>query len=186
MPPKRTITGIAPGSMNPKIEKAINEQINAELYSAYLYLSMSSWFDSRGLKGFAHWERIQAMEERDHALKFFDYLLSRGGRAVMKAVQAPPSEWKGYKEVFEIQLAHEQKVTSLINAIMDLAIAERDHASVNMLQWFVAEQVEEEENARGILDQMSMIEKEKGVGLLYMLDRELAARVYTPPAASTG
>lgn len=187
--PKATPKGnpgkVSRSGMNPRLEKAINDQIKAELYSAYLYLSMSSWFDSEGLKGFAHWERVQAMEERDHALKFFDYLLSRGGRAVMQAIEAPPLEWRGYKEVFETQLAHEQKVTSLINAIMDLAIAERDHASVNMLQWFVAEQVEEEENAREILDQMSMIEKEKGVGLLFMLDREMGARVYTPPPAST-
>ncbi len=172
------------GSMNPKIEKAINEQINAELYSAYLYLSMSSWFDSTGLKGFANWERIQAMEERDHALKFFDYVCARGGRAIMTKIDAPPVSWKSPADAFETQLNHELKVTSLINTLVDLAIAEKDHATVNFLQWFVSEQVEEEENARTILDQLKMISQEKGVGLLYMLDKEMAARVYNPPAPS--
>lgn len=170
------------GIMNPKLESAINEQINAEFYSAYLYISMSSWFDSTGLKGFASWERIQAMEERDHALKFFDYLCARGGRAVMKAIEAPPSTWKTPQDVFEAQLEHELMVTGLINNLVDLAMAEKDHATVNFLQWFVSEQVEEEENARNTLDQLKMISQEKGVGLLYMLDKEMATRIYTPPA----
>lgn len=169
------------GIMNPKLETAINEQINAEFYSAYLYLSMSSWFESAGLKGFASWERIQAMEERDHALKFFDYLCTRGGRAVMQAIAAPPSTWKSPQDAFEAQLQHELKVTDLINNLVDLAMAEKDHATVNFLQWFVTEQVEEEENARTTLDQLKMISQEKGVGLLYMLDKEMATRVYTPP-----
>ncbi len=173
------------GIMNPKLEKAINEQINAELYSSYLYLSMSSWFDSTGLKGFASWERIQAMEERDHALKFFDHLCARGGRAIMKAIEAPPYSWKSPQDAFETQLEHELKVTGLINNLVDLAMAEKDHATVNFLQWFVSEQVEEEENARNTLDQLTMISQEKGVGLLYMLDKEMATRVYTPPATTT-
>lgn len=170
--------------MNPKIEKALNEQINAELFSAYLYLSMSSWFDSKGLRGFANWERIQAMEERDHATKIFDYVLTRGGRAIMTKIDAPKTEWKDPKDAFETQLAHELKVTSLINNLVNLSISEKDHATMNFLQWFVNEQVEEEDNARTILDQLSMISMEKGVGLLYMLDKELATRVYTPPAPS--
>ncbi|HWQ68285.1 MAG TPA: ferritin [Methanospirillum sp.] len=167
--------------MNPKLETAINEQVNAEFYSAYLYLSMSSWFDSIGLKGFAHWERIQAMEERDHALKFFDFICARGGRAIMKQITTPPAEWKTPQELFEAQLEHELKVTGLINNLVDLAMAEKDHATVNFLQWFVGEQVEEEENARTILDQLKMINQEKGTGLLYMLDKEMATRIYTPP-----
>ena len=171
--------------MNPKLEKAINEQVNAEFFSAYLYLSMSSWFDSAGLKGFANWERIQAMEERDHALKFFDYICARGGRAIMATIDAPPASWKNPQEAFEAQLAHELKVTGLINNLVDLAMAEKDHATVNFLQWFVREQVEEEENARTILDQLKMISQEKGVGLLYMLDKEMATRVYTPPVLSS-
>lgn len=177
--------GTGSGGMNPRIEEAINEQINAELYSAYLYLSMSSWFDSAGLKGFANWERIQAMEERDHAMKFFDYIAARGGRAVMKAIEAPPASWESPQQAFETQLAHELTVTSLINNLVDLAIAEKDHATVNFLQWFVSEQVEEEENARDIRDQLSMISQEKGAGLLYMLDREMGARTYTPPGTTS-
>jgi ferritin len=173
------------GIMNPKLEEAINEQINAELYSAYLYLSMSSWFDSTGLKGFAHWERIQAMEERDHALKFFDYVCARGGRVIMKQIAAPPISWKTPQEAFETQLNHELKVTDLINTLVNLAMGEKDHATVQFLQWFVGEQVEEEENARTILDQLKMISQEKGVGLLYMLDKEMGTRIYTPPVQAS-
>lgn len=168
--------------MNDKMEKAIIEQINAEFYSAYLYLSMSSWFDSIGLKGFAHWERVQAMEERDHALKFFDYVLSRGGRVIVKPIDAPPVQWKNPQDVFESQLQHELKVTDMINNLVNLSMSTKDHASTNMLQWFVGEQVEEEENARTILEQLKMMGKEKS--LLYMLDKELATRVYTPPVPS--
>lgn len=180
-PPIEVTPQVSSGGMNPKVEKAINEQINAEFFSAYLYLSMSSWFDSAGLKGFAHWERVQAMEERDHALKFLDYLLSRGGKAVMQKIEAPPVVWNDAKDAFETQLAHELKVTELINNLVNLSMTEKDHATVQILQWFVSEQVEEEGNARTILDQLRMISQEKGAGLLYMLDKELAARVYTPP-----
>ena len=185
MVPKKRVSAAPVGSMNPKVEEALNEQINAELYSAYLYLSMSSWFDSIGLRGFANWERVQAMEERDHALKIFDYVLARGGRAVMQQIDAPPTEWKDAKDAFETQMAHELKVTSLINNLVDLSISEKEHATVNFLQWFVNEQVEEEENARTILDQLKMISQEKGVGLLYMLDKELGTRTYTAPGTSS-
>jgi len=184
MPPRKKVSAASASGMNQKVELALNEQINAELHSAYLYLSMSSWFDSTGLRGFANWERIQAMEERDHALKIFDYVITRGGRAVMTQIDAPQSEWKDAKDAFETQLAHEQKVTSLINNLVDLSISEKDHATGNFLQWFVNEQVEEEDNARTILEQLKMISQEKGAGLLYMLDKELAARTYTPPAPS--
>ncbi len=185
MVPKKRVSAAPVGAMNMKVEKALNDQINAELYSAYLYLSMSSWFDSIGLRGFANWERVQAMEERDHALKIFDYVLSRGGRAIMQQIDAPQIEWKDAKDAFETQMAHELKVTSLINNLVDLSISEKEHATVNFLQWFVNEQVEEEENARTILDQLRMISQEKGVGLLYMLDKELGARTYTAPVTSS-
>jgi len=175
------MTGTSAHGMNPAVEKALNEQINAEFYSAYLYLSMSSWFDSIGLRGFATWERVQAMEERDHALKIFDYVLARGGRAIMQPIAAPPTEWMDPKDAFETQMAHEIKVTGLINNLVNLSMDEKDHATVNFLQWFVNEQVEEEENARTILEQLKMISQEKGAGLLYMLDKELGTRVYTPP-----
>ncbi|HPY60659.1 MAG TPA: ferritin [Methanospirillum sp.] len=184
MPPKKMRNPGPASGMNPEVEKALNEQINAELYSAYLYLSMSAWFDSAGLRGFANWERIQAMEERDHALKIFDYVLARGGQAVMKQIDAPKADWTDAKDVFETQMAHEIKVTGLINDLVDLSISEKDHATVNFLQWFVNEQVEEEENARNILDQLKMISQEKGAGLLYMLDKELGTRTYIPPGTS--
>lgn len=167
--------------MNTKLEKAINEQINAELYSAYLYLSMAAWFNSQGLKGFTNWERVQAQEERDHALKFYDYVLARGGKVTMTLIQGPPTEWKSPADAFAFQLQHEIHVTSLINNLVNLAMKEKDHASYNMLQWFVDEQVEEEGNARDILDKLNLIKEEKGTGVLYMLDKELAMRVYTPP-----
>ena len=182
--PRKILEPAQAGRMNPVIEKALNEQINAELYSAYLYLSMSSWFDSVGLKGFANWERVQAMEEQAHALKIFDYLLTRGGRAIMTQIDAPQVTWKDAANAFETQMAHEIKVTELINNLVDLSIREKDHATLNFLQWFVSEQVEEEDNARTILDQLKMISQEKGVGLLYMLDKELAARTYAQPDSS--
>lgn len=163
--------------------EAINEQIKWELYSAYLYLSMSSWFESIGLKGFANWERIQAMEERDHAMKFYAYVLSRGGRVILQSIDAPPSEWESPLAAYEFQLSHEKTVTARIENLMNIAIEEKDHASASMLQWFINEQVEEEENAKSIVDQLKMVSGETGKGLLYMLDKDLAARVYHPIVA---
>ncbi len=158
-----------------KIQDAINDQINAELFSSYLYLSMSSWFDSQSLEGMAHWMRIQAQEELAHSLKFFDHLLERGGRAMLAAVEGPRKEWGSPLEVFEETLAHEQKVTGLINDIVDRAINEKDHATAAFLQWFVTEQVEEEATASTILDRLRMI-GDNGVALL-MIDKELAVRM---------
>jgi ferritin len=170
--------------MNPNVEKALNEQVRWELYSSYLYLSMSSWYESIGLRGFANWERVQAQEELAHALKFFDYIIARGGRAILLPVEAPPAEWASPLEGFEFQLAHEQKVTALINGLVNLAIDERDHATSNMLRWFVDEQIEEEANAGELVDKLRMIGEDGASGLLYMLDKELATRVYTPPATA--
>jgi ferritin len=169
--------------MNPKLEKAINEQIKWELYSAHLYLSMSSWYESIGLRGFATWERVQFQEEQFHAMKFFDYVIARGGRVLLQALDAPPVEWKSPLEAFEFSLAHEQMVTGRINDLVNLALEEKDHATYNMLQWYVDEQVEEEANASEIVTKLGMIEKEGASGLLYMLDKELGTRVFTPPAA---
>lgn len=167
--------------MNEKILGAINEQIKWELYSSYLYLSMSAWYDSIGLRGFANWERIQAMEERDHALKFYDYVLSRGGIIELQAIDAPPSSWDSPEKAFEFQYAHEQSVTARINNLVEIAQEEHDHATYNMLQWFVDEQVEEEDNARTILEQLKVIRNETGKGILFMIDKDLAARIYHPP-----
>jgi ferritin len=161
--------------INKKIEEAVNSQINAEQYSAYLYLSMSSYFQDKGLKGFAHWMEIQAAEEFAHSRKFYRYLFDRGGRVILRAIDGPPTEWKSPENVFEEIYKHEQKVTGLINDLVNLAIAEKDHATNNMLQWFVAEQVEEEASALEILDELKLIGND-GNGLL-MKDRELAQRI---------
>lgn len=161
--------------INKKVEDAVNSQINAEQYSAYLYLSMSAYFQNKGLKGFAHWMEIQAAEEFAHSRKFYRYLFDRGGRVMLKAIDGPPTEWKSPEHVFEEIYKHEQKVTGLINDLVNLAIAEKDHATNNMLQWFVAEQVEEEASALEILDELKLIGND-GNGLL-MKDRELGLRV---------
>ena len=168
--------------LNARIEEAINDQIKWEFYSAYLYLSMSTWYESTGLRGFANWERVQFQEEQAHALKFLDYVIARGGRVILQQVDAPQAEWESPRRGFEHQLEHEQLVTSKINNLVNLAIEEKDHATYNMLQWFVNEQVEEEANATEILDKLRMIEEGGGSGMLYMLDKELQARVFTPPA----
>jgi len=167
--------------MNGKILDAINDQIKWELYSSYLYLSMSAWYDSIGLRGFANWERIQAMEERDHAMKFYDYVLSRGGIIELQAIDAPPSLWESPEMAFEFQYEHEQSVTAKINNLVEIAHEEHDHATYNLLQWFVDEQVEEEENARTILEKLNMVSDETGMSVLFMVDKDLAARVYHPP-----
>ncbi len=162
--------------LSKKIETAINEQINAEFYSAYLYLSMSSYFEDINLTGFANWMRIQYMEENAHALKLFDYVHERGGKVELKNIEHTPKTWKTPVEIFELTLEHERKVTSLIHDLVNLAIEEKDHATNNMLQWFVSEQVEEEATADEILNRLKMFEG-KGPGL-FMMDRELATRTF--------
>ncbi|NVO67695.1 ferritin [Methanofollis tationis] len=160
--------------------EALNRQINRELYSAYLYLSMSAWFSNRNLPGFANWMRVQMQEEQFHALKFYDYVVARGGRLIMQAIEAPPSEWESPLAVFEATYAHEQKVTAMIHDLVELAQKEKDYATYNFLQWYVNEQVEEEANDTGIIERLKMIREETNA--LFMLDRELATRVFTPPA----
>ncbi|WP_461210534.1 ferritin [Desulfocurvus sp. DL9XJH121] len=162
-----------------KMEKAINEQIKWEMYSGYLYLSMSAWFADQGLPGFAQWMRVQAQEELSHAVKFYDYVLDRGGRVELLAVDKPENEWKSPLAVLEHTLEHERSVTARINDLMSLALDERDHAAGIFLQWFVEEQVEEEDNVGDALDKLRMVSKD-GSGL-YMLDKEMATRVFTPP-----
>ncbi len=164
-----------------KVEKALNRQLNRELYSAYLYLSMSAYFESTNLRGFANWMRIQAQEELMHAMKFYDYVSERGGRVTMEAIEAPPSEWKSPLEAFEHVYEHEQKVTGLINELVNLAVAEQDHATNGFLLWFVTEQVEEEASADEVRHKLRLIGEDGGG--LFMLDAEMAQRVFTPPAA---
>jgi ferritin len=170
--------------LNKKIEAAFNGQMNAEMYSAYLYLSMSAYFESTGMAGFANWMRVQAQEEMVHAMKFFDHVNGRGGRVTLKAIEGPQTEWKSAVAAFEHVYEHEQKVTSLINGLVNLAIEEKDHASRSFLQWFVDEQVEEEDSASTVLDRLKLI-GDSGNGL-FMMDRELGQRVFTPPATSEG
>jgi len=164
--------------LSKKMEAAINEQINAELYSAYLYLSMSAWFEGKNLKGFANWMYIQWQEETAHAMKFFNYVNERGGSVVLKAIDKPKASWKSIIEVYAETLKHEQHVTALINNLVNIAVSEKDHATNNFLQWYVAEQVEEEANATGILEELKLIEG-KGPALL-MIDREMKQRVFVP------
>jgi ferritin len=164
-----------------KMEEALNGQVNAELYSAYLYLSMESYFKSLNLNGFANWMRVQTQEEVTHAMKIYDFVNERGGRVTLKAIEGPQTEWNSPLAVFEAVYEHEQKVTGLINGLVDLAIKEKDHATNTFLQWFVNEQVEEESSADGIVQQLKMMENAPGG--MFMLDRELGQRVFTPPAA---
>lgn len=166
--------------INKKIEDAINAQINAELWSAYLYLSMAMQFEANGNAGIANWFRIQFKEEQAHAEIFINYLVSRGGRVLLKPIDAVPTEWASPLDAYEATLAHEEKVTALINNLYALAEAEHDYATRGKLDWFVAEQVEEEETAKGLIDRLRLI-GDNGLAL-YMLDQELAQRVYNVPS----
>ncbi len=161
-----------------KLEQELNKQVNAEMYSAYLYLSMSAYLASKNLSGFSNWMKVQFEEEQSHAMKLYNYILERGGRVILEQVEAPKKVWNGIIDVFEDVLEHEQKVTSLINNLIDVSISEKDHASVSMLQWFINEQVEEEASVSDMLDQLKLIEG-KGSGL-FMLDREAKQRVFVP------
>ena len=164
-----------------KLEAAINDQINAEFYSAYLYLSMSAYLESINLSGFANWMRVQFQEEQFHAMKMYDYVIERGGAVTLAQIAAPPAQWDGPKSVFEATLAHEQMVTGRVNDLVYLARDERDNATEVFLQWFVNEQVEEENTAETLLGNLKLIEGSPQA--LFMLDRELGARVFAPPTA---
>ncbi len=170
--------------LNAKIEKAINGQINAELWSAYLYLSMAAYCHKIGQPGMAKWFEIQFKEEQDHAKIFYNYVIARGGVVTLKAIDKVPVSWKSVLDVFESTLAHEEKVTSLINGLYALATDEKDYATQSMLKWFIDEQTEEEENAQTIIDNLKMI-KDNGYGL-YMIDKELGSRTYAVPSPLAG
>ena len=166
--------------LNPKTQDALNEQINAEFWSAYLYLSMAMHFESEGNAGIANWFRVQFKEEQAHAEIFINYVVSRGGRVVLKPIAEVPSEWASPLAAFEHTLEHEQKVTAMITALYALAEEHHDYATRGKLNWFVSEQVEEEETAQGLIDRLKLT-GDNGLAL-YMLDSELAARVYNAPA----
>lgn len=167
---------------NAKIQEAFNDQLNAELYSSYLYLSMSAYFDSMNLSGMASWMRIQAGEELSHAMKFFDFISERDGRVVLRQIDGPKTEWDSALNAFQEALAHEQKITASIDHLVDLALGEKDHASNTFLQWFVTEQVEEESNAKSIVDKLRMVGDNPVA--LYMVDGQLGERT-APTAANS-
>jgi ferritin len=156
------------------VQDAINEQINKELYSAYLYLAMAAYFDANNLPGFAHWMRTQYGEETQHALKFYHYVTERGGRVTLKGIDEPQAEWGSPLKAFEQTLEHEQFVTSLINKLYEVALDEKDYATQSLLKWYIDEQVEEEAHASNIVETLKMV-GEKGNGLI-LLDRQLAQR----------
>lgn len=160
--------------LSKKLENAINKQINAELWSAYLYLSMSAYFESINLGGFANWMRVQASEEVDHAMKFYTHINERRGRVTLSAIAAIPTSWKSPLHAFEEAFKHEQKVTAMIENLAHIASAEKDYAAGTMLNWFHDEQVEEELQTDAIVQKLKMIQK--STGGLFMLDRELGQR----------
>lgn len=159
-----------------KMQSAINEQINKELWSSYLYLSMAAYFEEQNYSGFANWMRVQAQEEVTHAMKFFDYVNDRGGRVLLKPIAEVQTEWDDVKSAINDTLEHEKKVTASIYNLVDLADEEKDHATNQMLQWFIQEQVEEEASADDLLQRVEMTEG-KGHALL-MIDKELAGRQF--------
>jgi len=160
--------------LSKKIENAINKQINSELWSAYLYLSMSAYFESLNLGGFATWMKVQAQEEVTHAMKFYHHIIERRGRVLISAIAAVPTSWKSPLQVFEEAFKHEQKVTAMIENLANIAASEKDYAATSMLKWFHDEQVEEELQTDTIVQKLKMIEKSPGG--LFMLDHELGKR----------
>ena len=165
--------------MKKKMEKAFNKQVNAELYSSYLYLSMESYFQSISLTGFAKWMRGQVQEEMFHGIKIYDYIHERGGKAQFEAIDKPESDWESPLVAFEHILAHEKKVTQLINDLIDTSLEVRDHAAKAFLDWFIIEQVEEEATVGEIVDRLRLIGDDRSG--LFMLDSELSKRVFTIP-----
>jgi len=166
--------------LSQKLHNAINEQINAELWSAYLYLAMSMDAENKGFKGVANWFYVQFQEEQDHARIFMNYLNSRDMKVELKPIAEVPATWDSVLAMYKQTLEHEQKVTSLINNLAAIANEDRDFASINRLVWFIDEQVEEEESAREMITAVEAVEDNK-YGM-YMLDKELAARTYTTPS----
>lgn len=165
--------------INEKMEKAFNDQINKELYSEYLYLSMKAYFERLNLKGFVNWFSVQVQEEHAHAMGMFDYVHERGGEVELEAIEKPETNWASPLACFEQVLEHEEFVTSRINALMDVADEVKDRAALSFLDWYLKEQVEEEANVGGVLATLRLIGDDKKA--LLMLDRELAARTFVQP-----
>jgi len=164
--------------LSKKMLDALNGQINKEMYSAYLYMAMSAYSQYTGLKGFSNWFYVQYQEEMEHAMRIYNYIHGQGGQVQLKAIEQPPADFGLPMEMFEATLKHEQFITKSIHQLVDLAIAEKDHATQIFLQWFVTEQIEEESNDNEIIDKLKLIGKD-GNGL-FMLDKELGTRVFVP------
>jgi len=160
--------------LNKKVQEALNEQLNAELYSSYLYVAMSAYFEATNLRGFAHWMRVQAKEEQDHAMKFYGHIIDRRGRVTLKPIEGPPEDWASPVAAFQDTLAHERKVTGLINNLLKLANEHKDTATAAFLQWFITEQVDEEANADEIVQKLKLIGD--STSALFMLDSVLGQR----------
>ncbi len=160
--------------LSKRLNAALNDQIRAELESAYIYLSMCAYFEAQNLQGMAHWMRLQAQEEVKHAMKIFDFINDRGGRVALQALAQPPTEFKSPLDAFQKALAHEKKITGLIYKLYDLADDEDDYPTEVMLQWFIEEQVEEEKSASEVVAQLELI-GDQGAGLL-ILDKHLGER----------
>jgi ferritin len=156
------------------VQDTINDQIKNELYSAYLYLSMSAYFEGANLPGCAHWMRVQSQEEVSHAMKFFEFVFDRGGRVMLQAIDQPSVDFKSPLDIFQQSLQHEQKVTAMINHIYEVAVKENDYATQTFVQWFITEQVEEEKNATQIVDQLKAVGDQPAA--LFMLDGHLGKR----------
>lgn len=156
------------------VQKALNRQINEELYSSYLYLAMAAHFESENLNGFAHWMKLQSQEEYGHAMKIYEYILQRDGKVSLLQINAPAESWKTIIALFEEVYEHEKKVSASIDSIVELTINEKDYATNNFLQWFISEQVEEESTSLFILDRARLVgDSKNGV---FLLDREMAQR----------
>ncbi|MBE7707763.1 MAG: ferritin [Cyanobacteria bacterium SIG27] len=165
--------------INEKMEKAFLDQINKELYSEYLYLSMKAYFANLNLMGFVNWMDVQVQEEHAHAMGMFDYVIERGGKVILEAIDKPDNTWQSPLDVFRAVLAHEEYVTSRINALMDVAEETKDRAAMTFLNWYIKEQVEEEANVGGVLAQLELIGDDKTA--LFALDKELATRTFVAP-----
>jgi len=161
------------------MEEALNKQVNRELFAGYLYLSAATYYQSVDLPGFANWMEVQYREEVTHAQRIYNYIHERGGRVRLQPIEGPPTDWENPGQPLEAAYGHEQKVTAWINDLMNMAIELRDHATVNFLQWFVEEQVEEEDNTSALVNRYKLAEGGNG---LFMMDKELGARMYRPPS----
>lgn len=164
--------------ISPRIQQLLNEQMRNELYSAYFYMTMQTWFEERSLTGFGNWYDVQVKEERDHALRIRSYLLKVNGSPVFLEIEQPDQQFSDIGDILQRTLAHEQMITSKINEIMDCAQSERDYRTIQFLQWYVIEQMEEEENVHGLIDRFHMAESSEA-GILFM-DSELLSRAYRP------